>query len=367
MDKKAMRTGKPIRAIGLMSGTSLDGLDICYAEFVATSNSWSYRILQAEEISYPPTLRHQLSEAQHLSAYEYVRLHTDYGHYLGQCVKEFIQKHKASPDFVASHGQTIFHQPELHFTAQIGSGAAIAATCGTDCICDFRTTDVAYGGQGAPLVPIGDRHLFGQYDYCLNLGGFSNISFENETTPSQRIAYDISPVNYVLNHYAQSLNIPYDAEGMRARKGKICQSLLEKLNALPYYGQEPPKSLGREWVETTTFPLIDRCKLTVNDTLATYTEHVAMQLSLHIQGGTVLVTGGGAYNTYLLERMTAHAPQCTYHVPDHETIRFKEALLFAFLGVLYTNNKANSLSSVTGAHTNSIGGALYKTNKKQLF
>ena len=300
-----------------------------------------------------------------MNAEEYALLHSDYGIYLGQRVRAFIERTGARPHYIASHGSTVFHQPAIRFTAQIGSGAGIAAESGVDCICDFRTTDVALHGQGAPLVPIGDRHLFYEYDYCLNLGGFSNISSEaveerNGKSVAIRVAYDISPVNYVLNHYTRSIGKDYDRDGLMARNGKICRELLERLNSLDFYKMRGPKSLGREWVESQVLPLIDSYAISMEDKLSTFCEHVAMQIARHIKGGKVLLTGGGALNLYLVERMQANAPQCKYVVPDRQTVNFKEALIFAFLGALYVADMPNCMSSVTGAAYNCIGGALYK-------
>lgn len=347
-----------VKIIGLMSGTSLDGLDICYVQFDKQGDNWSYQILLTHEESYPVELKNQLATAQNMSALEYAKLHSDYGLYLGERVKEFIDKNNLSPDYVASHGHTIFHQPQSRFTAQIGSGAGIAAESGVDTICDFRTTDVALYGQGAPLVPIGDRTLFAEYQYCLNLGGFSNISYDNGET---RVAYDISPVNYVLNHYTRLIGLEYDKDGEIARGGVVNSMLLDKLNALPFYNMEGPKSLGREWVEEVVIPLIDDSGLVLADKLSTFCEHVAYQISRHLKGGKVLVTGGGAYNRYLIERIEANSLNCKVVLPDPMTISFKEALIFAFLGALYINNQANCLKSVTGAKYDNIGGALYKS------
>ena len=347
---------RKIDVIGLMSGTSLDGLDICFAHFEFENQKWHYQILQADSISYPIDIKEKLATAQLMDALTFARFHSDYGLYLGSCVGDFIKKYQISPCLIASHGHSIFHQPQHRFTFQIGSGAGIAAESGVDTICDFRTTDVALYGQGAPLVPIGDRHLFGEYDYCLNLGGFSNISSEQG---DKRSAYDISPVNYVLNHYTRSIGMEYDNEGEMARKGFVSFSLFNALNNLEFYAFKGPKSLGREWVEEVVIPLIDSFQIPIEDKLATFCEHISFQTSRHILGGKVLVTGGGALNKYLMERMTALAPQCTYHIPDLLTINFKEALLFAFLGVLYLFGLPNCLSSVTGARYDSIGGAMY--------
>jgi anhydro-N-acetylmuramic acid kinase len=372
---------KGIKLIGIMSGTSLDGIDFCYVRFKNTESDgkgkWSYEILKAEDESYPQELKNKLNTAQNFSALEYARLNSDYGLYLGARIRDFIKRSGATPDYIACHGQTIFHQPEIQFTGQIGSGAGIAAKTGVDTICDFRTTDVALGGQGAPLVPIGDRHLFGDYDYCLNLGGFSNISFESfkENPDGKRIAtrtaFDISPVNYVLNYYMRTIGKDYDRDGALARSGKICRELLDKLNNLPFYTQEGPKSLGREWVENEVIPLIESYKISIEDKLCTFCEHAAIQTSRNVKGkegggiSTVLVTGGGAFNKFLMERFQANAPQCKYVIPDAETVNFKEALIFAFLGALYMADIPNCMSSVTGAAYDCIGGALYKAGGRQ--
>lgn len=354
-----------IKIIGLMSGTSLDGLDICYTKFSydKESGKWNYTILAAEDEQYPEELKHQLATAQSMTAEEYALLNSDYGLYLGRRVKAFIERTGASPRYIASHGHTIFHQPSKRFTTQIGSGAGIAAESGVDTICDFRTVDVALGGQGAPLVPVGDRNLFSEYSYCLNLGGFSNISSDGAN--GNRVAYDISPVNYVLNHYTRQIGLDYDKDGEIARSGNVNSALLERLNNLSFYSQMGPKSLGREWVEGEVIPLIDASAVSMEDKLATFCEHVAVQISKHISGGSVLLTGGGAFNRYLVERMQANAPQCKYFVPDARTVNFKEALIFAFLGALWSADMPNCLSSVTGAKYDNIGGALYKSGIKR--
>lgn len=355
-----------VKIIGLMSGTSLDGLDICYVEFKYINGKWEYHIIRAEDEIYSNELKNQLATAQSMSALDYALLDSNYGIYLGERVKAFMERHGATPHFIASHGSTVFHQPAIRFTTQIGSGAGIAAETGVDCICDFRTTDVALHGQGAPLVPIGDRNLFGDFDYCLNLGGFSNISSESFKVDvagnrvATRVAYDISPVNYVMNYYTRSIGKEYDEDGQMASAGILCVPLLDQLNNLPFYTKSGPKSLGREWVESEVIPLIDSYQLSMEDKLCTFCEHVAIQISKHIKGGRVLLTGGGAFNKFLVERMQANAPQCLYHIPDKQTINFKEALIFAFLGALYVADMPNCMSSVTGAKYNCIGGALYK-------
>ena len=340
-----------------MSGTSLDGLDICCVEFGMELEKWHYRIVAAEAVEYPQKVRDKIASAQNMSAQEYALFHSEYGLLLGQMAKRFMNKYEVVPDYIASHGHTIFHQPAIGFTAQIGSGAGIAAESGIDTICDFRATDVALGGQGAPLVPIGDKNLFADYSYCLNIGGFSNISYNSG---DKRVAYDISPVNYVLNHYTRLVGLDYDKDGEIARSGEVNGELLADLNGLDFYRLKGPKSLGREWVEDKVVPLIDSYGLEMRDRLATFCEHVAVQIGKHVKSGRVLVTGGGAFNKYLLERMSANTIHCEYVIPDPLTVNFKEALIFAFLGALYVNNLPNCLSSVTGARYDNIGGALYK-------
>ena len=350
-----------VKIVGVMSGTSLDGLDLCYTEFDYRDGKWEYNIVVAEDEEYPLEIKDKLANAQSMSAQNYALFNSDYGLYLGRRIKSFIDRHSLNPDYIASHGHTIFHQPSKRFTAQIGSGAGIAAETGVDTICDFRTTDVALGGQGAPLVPIGDRNLFSEFAYCLNMGGFSNISYDSG---EERVAYDISPVNYVLNHYTRKIGLDFDKDGEIARSGKISKGLLSDLNNLEFYSLNGPKSLGREWVEEVVIPLIDSYGLSIEDRLATFCEHVAIQISRHIKSGKVLVTGGGALNRYLIERMSANAPQCEYFVPDTLTVNFKEALIFAFLGALYVSDIPNCLRSVTGAKYDNIGGALYKGRRR---
>jgi anhydro-N-acetylmuramic acid kinase len=345
-----------ITAMGVMSGTSLDGLDVCLCNFGMKDSKWQYTLLAAETLPYTADMSAKLSSAHRLDTSSFITLHVEYGKYIGKTVKQFIDRHGVTPVLVASHGHTVFHRPAQGVTFQIGSGAAIAAATGINTVCDFRTADVAHGGQGAPLVPVGDRLLFPDYDYCLNLGGFANISYEQE---GRRLAHDICPVNYVLNHYMRTVGLDYDAEGAVAAGGRVNEDLLDALNSLDFYTQQGPKSMGREWVEQVMFPLMAQYQLTLPDTLRTCCEHVAMQIGRTIDRGRVLVTGGGTFNKFLLDRIAAHT-KGFLHLPETSLIHYKEALVFALLGTLYFTNQVNCLSSVTGARVNSIGGALYK-------
>jgi anhydro-N-acetylmuramic acid kinase len=350
-----------INVIGVMSGTSLDGVDICCVDFIYDKTAWTYKIIAAENKSYPDKLRNKIANAHLTDANSFAVLHSNFGLYIGEQINFFINKYSLKPDLIASHGHTIFHQTEKRLTFQIGSGAGIAAETGINTVCDFRSTDVALNGQGAPLVPIGDHFLFSEYEYCLNLGGFSNISFQKD---DHRIAFDVCPVNFVINHYMKNEGKEFDNNGEKARSGKVNQQLLNDLNELNVYKFSGPKSLAREDVEEMFFPVIDSYQITLEDKLATYTEHISTQISKSIIFGKVLVTGGGAFNRFLIERMRVNSPQCDYHIPDPQIINFKEALIFALLGVLYLYDVPNCLASVTGARYDNIGGALYKSIKK---
>jgi anhydro-N-acetylmuramic acid kinase len=335
------------RIIGLMSGTSLDGLDIALCTISWDGTSWSSVIESAETVRYSEEWKARLSASMTLSAAGFVELDAELGRWMGEQVRAFLSEKKAAADFVASHGHTVFHQPQKGYTVQIGNGASLAAACGLPVVCDFRMMDVALGGQGAPLVPIGDRLLFGEYDFCLNLGGIANISYE---FGHDRLAFDICPVNMALDYLAKKAGMEFDRDGLLARSGAVHAELLARMNELDYYASEPPKSLGREWFDSRFLPLIQRDDISTTDLLATCCEHIAMQTGNVLLGwnGEVLVTGGGAWNVFLVERMQAHC-STTLIVPDAELVNFKEALVFALLGALRWNVLANTLDTVTGA------------------
>lgn len=345
--------------IGVMSGTSLDGIDLAHIHFTIKEDKWSYEILESETISYSTDWLNKLKVAVSFSKEELTKLNDDYTKLLGNIIKSFIDRHQLkSLDAVCSHGHTVSHQPQNGFTLQIGNLSKIAAIVQEKVVCDFRVQDVQFGGQGAPLVPIGDRILFSEYDYCLNLGGFSNVSFEDN---SKRIAFDISPVNTVLNFYSNKLGLNYDDKGKIARSGKINLDLLNELNALDYYKKSFPKSLGFEFVKEIVLPLIEKYTISIEDKMHTFTEHIALQTSLALpkKDGKLLITGGGAYNDFLIERMQFHLPNIQIIIPDNKTLEFKEALIFALLGVLKLRNEINVLSSVTGAKMDHSSGIIY--------
>ncbi len=344
--------------IGIMSGTSLDGIDVAELEFeVSNNDDWSFKILNAETIAYSPYWKKTLSEAIHYSKEKLEKLDFKYTEKLSEVILNFIKKHKISElNAVCSHGHTILHQPENGFTLQIGNLPKLAKLINQKVVCDFRVQDVELGGQGAPLVPIGDRLLFPKYDYCLNLGGFANVSSEIQR---KRIAYDICPVNIVLNKYAEKLGKEYDEAGNLAAAGNINIELLKKLNNISYYSKKPPKSLGLEWVNKHIFPILESSSITSIDILRTFTEHIAVQLSAQFsENSSVLITGGGAYNSFLIERLKTLS-NIEMEIPSKDIIEYKEALLFGLLGVLKLRDEVNCLASVTGASKDHCSGKVY--------
>lgn len=351
---------KIYHCLGLMSGTSLDGLDIAYIRF--TYPEITFELIKTATVPYSEEWNSKLKKSIHLSGEELIKLDVDYGFLIAKKVADFIKEHQISNlDFIASHGHTVFHNPKEKYTLQIGNGQAIALETGIKTVYDFRTKDVLLGGQGAPLVPIGDRFLFSIYDACLNLGGFSNISFEKK---GERIAFDICPVNIVLNYLAGKEGKLYDENGELAQSGQVNEVLFLKLNELDFYGQIPPKSLGVEWSNRFILPLLDSFDLSVCDWLATFSQHISYQICRVLNENSiknVLITGGGAYNSYLLQLIKSQT-KAQVHLPEKKIIEYKEALIFGLLGLLRLENQVNVLSSVTGAKKNHCSGCVVNEN-----
>jgi len=344
-----------------MSGTSLDGVDICYVRF-DYGLEYAFKIIKAVTVAYPENWKENLQNAFHSDEAYLKKLNLEYGVYTGTLVDQFCKENSITNiDFIASHGHTIFHRPEKGYTLQIGDGQIIANITQFPVVCDFRTQDVELGGQGAPLVPIGDEFLFYNYDYCLNLGGFANISFKGE---NKRIAFDICPVNIVLNYYVNRIGLTFDDKGKLASEGKVNLELLGQLNQLEFYHRSYPKSLGFEWVVEFIFPLIDSYKLEVKDVLRTFIEHVAFQISEVTQNNSkLLITGGGAFNDFLVQRIEYYLHH-KIDLPAKEIIDYKEALIFAFLGLLRVEGQVNCLKSVTGASKDHSSGKIFEPLKK---
>lgn len=350
---------KEYHVIGVMSGTSRDGIDLAYIQFCINDKQWSYRFLTVDTLAYTAWWEKTLEEADGFPPSQIEQLNEAYTTYLAAQIQVFIDQNKIKKiDAVCSHGHTIFHQPERKYTLQIGNLPQIATLLQLPVVCDFRTRDVLLGGQGAPLVPIGDRLLFSSYDFCINLGGFANISVEQN---QKRVAYDICAVNTVLNRYAEKLGKAYDDKGRIAQKGQINTSLLNRLNSLPFYQSPPPKSLGIEWVKGVLLPLLEKAEDTPENILATYTRHIAVQLAAALPGSAstkTLITGGGAFNDYLIHTLKELTPSQLI-IPDPELINYKEALIFGLLGVLRLRGEVNVLSSVTGAPEDHSAGEIY--------
>jgi anhydro-N-acetylmuramic acid kinase len=356
------------KVIGLMSGSSLDGLDIAFVELDETGGKWSFTILTADCYAYDNEWKEKLKNASSLNAMDYQLLHSAYGHWLGEQVNNFIEEHglQYKVALIASHGHTVFHFPQQKMTAQLGDGAAIAAVTALPVVSDLRALDVAFGGQGAPIVPVGEKYLFADFDLFLNIGGIANISIKNGDAYT---AFDVCPANRVLNSLAAKVGKEYDANGEMASIGNVYDDLLNKLNELSYYKQPAPKSLDNSFGANEVFPLIKSFGLTHNDSLRTYIEHIVIQTKeailancqLPIANCQLLTTGGGAFNSFLIQRLKEELEKINVEVivPDKQVVEFKEALIMALIGVLRWRQEYTTLSSVTGASRGSIGGALW--------
>ncbi|SNR67669.1 anhydro-N-acetylmuramic acid kinase [Maribacter sedimenticola] len=357
---------KVYKILGLMSGTSLDGLDLAYCHIWENKGSWKFEIKASKSISYSKEMLVELKDAIGLSAEKLIELHNTYGTWLGEQSLQFIKDHHLEVEYIASHGHTTHHRPEMGLTFQIGSGQHLANVSGIKVIADFRTNDMALGGQGAPLVPIGDRLFFDEYDFCLNLGGISNISFE---VKNKRIAYDIGLANMILNYITRKVDLEYDEDGRLASSGAINETMLKRLNDLQYYLLPHPKSIGYEWFLEEVLPIVEETEDTIENLLHTSIHHVcdkiAQQVKLNTKKKTqrLLVTGGGALNSFLIRILQQKLGQGTEIViPEKIIIEFKEALVFALMGVLRVEQQTNVLSSVTGAKKDSSSGVLFIPN-----
>ena len=335
----------------------MDGVDLAEIFFTYFEAKWHFEIRAAQTVPYSSFWKDELREAVNYSKEKLERLDFKYTEKLSEEISKFIKKYNILEiNAICSHGHTILHRPEKGLTYQIGNLPRLSKMLGQTVICDFRAQDVALGGQGAPLVPIGDRLLFSEYDYCLNLGGFANCSYEKN---GERNAFDICPANIVLNIYAEKLGKDFDEGGKMASSGNVNEHLLQKLNSLPFYSEKPPKSLGLEWVKQNIFPILDASEISSEDILRTFTEHIAIQLASQFsENASVLATGGGAYNSFLIERLKNLA-EVKVIIPSPEIVEYKEALIFGLLGVLKLRDEVNCLASVTGASKDHSSGKIF--------
>ena len=364
-----MNNKETYKVLGVMSGTSLDGLDLAFCTFEKEGDKWQYEITEAITLPYSEDWKEKLVSVETASALDFVKADWQLGNYIGDRIREFLIQHKLKPDFIASHGHTIFHQPDKYqiensFTAQIGNGACIATRTSCTTINDFRITDVALGGEGAPLVPIGDELLFGEFDYCLNLGGIANISANKDF---KRLAFDVCACNMALNYLAREKGMEFDYNGEMAAEGSFKKDLFDAINQLDFFKAQGPKSLGKEWYLAEVLPLLKRFTYDVQDIAHTFVHHIAYQLKQTCdylaneeqEQQKMLITGGGAHHKFLIQTLKQYIPNVELHIPDKTLIEFKEALIFAFLGVLRWKGEVNTLASVTGAKKDSIGGAIH--------
>ncbi len=356
------------RVIGLMSGSSLDGLDIVFAEFQETSGLWAFEIKASACYSYDKVWEQKLRDCIYLSAKEYQLLHTAYGELTGQMVNRFIEENNLQYQIqlIASHGHTSFHMPDKKMTAQLGDGAAIAATTGINVVSDLRAMDIALGGQGAPIVPIGEKLLFPKVQCFLNLGGIANLAFHDQEGIGNVQAFDICPANRVLNLLAADAGQPFDEGGELARLGTVNMDLLTQLNCLEYYKKPAPKSLANDFGTDQVYPLIKKMGLNIVDELRTYVEHICFQIcesvkNMYSSNSKILITGGGAFNHFLIEILSEKLEDINMHIeiPEPAIINNKEALIMGLIGVLRWREENNVLASVTGAKKDSIGGAVW--------
>jgi len=344
--------------LGVMSGTSLDGLDFALCKFKKNKDTYSYKLLKTGFVLYDKKMKSLLSNAQNLNAFDFIKFHKQYGEYIGEKINKFLDS-EIKPDFIASHGHTIFHNPNENITFQIGDAAFISAETNISVISDFRNLDTALKGQGAPLVPAGDKYLFSDYDFCINLGGFANISYDD--TEDKRIAFDICPVNFIVNNLVKTFGKEFDKDGNIGKKGNLNNKLLEELNNIPYYSEKAPKSLGREYVDKCYLPLLKQFKIPNEDKIRTFYKHIALQIANVVnykKEAKILMTGGGVHNKFLMSEIKCEIKQEVI-IPNEETIDFKEAIIFAFLGYLRINKSINVLKSVTGATKDNVGGSIF--------
>ncbi|TRX63545.1 anhydro-N-acetylmuramic acid kinase [Carboxylicivirga sp. M1479] len=345
--------------VGAMSGTSLDGLDLLVCELTYTQKKWSYTFIKCCTIAYSKTWLERLKTAPSLSGRALLLLHRQYGTWMGEAINSFLQDESIKPDLIASHGHTVFHEPDLNLNFQVGDGNMVAAQTGIQTVSDFRSLDVCLNGQGAPLVPVGDAHLFSNYSACVNIGGFANVSCQEN---DKRIAWDMCPVNYVVNRLVADKGLQMDKGGEVGRKGVVLPQLLQELNDLSYYQLDAPKTLSQEWVDKYFWKLIHASSHhALEDIIRTCYEHFSIVISHDLNNlvpdGSVLFTGGGVKNTFLIQ-LIAEKYTGNVSVPNEQLIDYKEALVFALLGVLRLRSEVNCWQSVTGADTDSCSGVI---------
>ncbi|MEJ6754132.1 MAG: anhydro-N-acetylmuramic acid kinase [Flavobacteriales bacterium] len=345
--------------VGIMSGTSLDGLDVVWSK-LSFDKTWFYEIIDGKTYEYSTSWKNELSNAYKLQGKDLVVLDQKLGNYIGEKINDFLKEKKIVKnqiDLISSHGHTIFHEPENNLTKQIGNGAYICSTTNLITVSDFRTIDIAFGGQGAPLVPLGDQLLFENYKGCLNLGGIANVSF---SLKEKRIAGDVNFANIISNYLSNKIGHEFDKDGELAKQGKLDQDLILKLEELDFYKKSFPKSLAIEDFNHWYKPLFDDCKSSIHDQLFTSGTHLCKTikniLNFDIED-TLLITGGGAHNKFWINKLEELKIKAV--IPENKLVDFKEGLIFSLLGVLKLRNETNILSSVTGSSKDLSAGVIH--------
>ena len=337
-----------------MSGTSLDGLDMALCNFKYLNQKWNFELIATHFIEYSNDWKEKLTNLFYNNK-NINKIELQYSQFVSKSINNFIKKYNLEVDYISSHGHTIFHNPEKGITKQIGRGDIIFKKTNIPVAYNFREQDVKLGGQGAPLVPYGDVLLFSNYESCLNLGGFSNISFKKK---NKVIAFDICPLNIVLNYLAEKKGFSFDKEGDLASKGKINLDLLRNLNSISYYKKSPPKSLGKEWLEKLFLSELNNYNLNTNDLLSTCVEHFSFQISNTFYRFNIkncFVSGGGVFNKFLMSQII-NKTKTKLIVPPKKIVMFKEAIIFAFLGLLRFRDEVNCLSEITGSSVDHSSG-----------
>lgn len=360
---------KSYKVIGVMSGSSLDGVDLAYCEFRLDGKQIDFDLLIAETIPFDEKWISRLQYLPTQNALTFAKTHVYFGHYLGELLNDFIKRCEIKPDFIASHGHTIFHDPDRRFTTQIGEGGAIAAITKRTVVCDFRTQDVAINGEGTPIAPAADRYLFSEYDLMMNIGGIANVTCNAK---GKYIAFDTSAANQILNVLANFRDLEYDKNGELAAQGTVIPSILEALEGLGYFKQSYPKSIANSWVRERILPIFIENEASIEDKLHTAVEHIATETAAAIKGifrkeklpkkeYRLLVTGGGGFNGFLIKKIQEKVLPLgvKVEVPEPEIIEYKEAILMGLMGVLRMEERVNCFSSVTGARRDTVGGAVY--------
>ena len=356
--------------VGIMSGSSLDGLDIalCRFEQDELSGKLSFDLLNTAAIPFEETMMKRLGEGASLGVRSLKKLEVDLSRYIAESVNQFLDAGAHTADYISCHGHTILHVPEDGYTVQIGQGAIISELTGLPCICDLRSSDMAVGGQGAPVAPIVEQILFSNFDFYINLGGIANVSYHSN---QEVISWDSVPCNQILNHYASQKDLPYDDGGSLAGTGRVDRGLKEAWMSLPYFEKPYPKSMDNTWVRKQFLERSRSFDVTVEDALATMVDVCVSQIRRDIKdhvgatGGQhlrkCLITGGGAHNTFLVSQLSEALTHEEIEVikPEDDIVDYKEAILMALMGFLRIEGKSNTISSVTGARTNTIGGAVY--------